>query len=405
MSYTTNSCYDSCLVYPAYTCIHTPYNDPTFYEALASSGSLSLGTSAGTDRSISGEFGGSTPHGLSEYYGVASGVPSSGTIDFSDFHGKAAVNPVVTSCLWTHYDFSGCSVGNLQAACTTSAAASQQCLDQGYLTTNSQTWNHAVNGQICTLTSNGVSNNYWLSCNWLSFRTCAGNAFWGTGAGASSYVGVDNTVFLVWQSTGGAAGAPGGSLGGYHVPRWNSGYNGYAWNSENYYFPFYSGHAWQFLYLKYYNKIYRLYIYGSDSFANGGFAYWDSDTGTIDNVNDSYIFGHRVSSGCIINASDSNYQTNYINASQAQSSPNTGTFTNTTNKYYSRVNAHSAGGFDFFNGGHSGYAITNASSRAAQCFAIGEYLHYKCKLTDAEWNSTFNYLKNKWSVTGGSGTC
>ena len=38
--------------------------------ALASSGALSLGTTAGTDRSISGEFGGTTPHGLSEYYGV-----------------------------------------------------------------------------------------------------------------------------------------------------------------------------------------------------------------------------------------------------------------------------------------------------------------------------------------------
>ena len=51
-----------------YSCIHTPYNDSTFYETLESSGSLSLGTTAGTDRSISGEFGGSTPHALSEYY-------------------------------------------------------------------------------------------------------------------------------------------------------------------------------------------------------------------------------------------------------------------------------------------------------------------------------------------------
>ena len=71
-----------------YSCIHTPYNDSTFYETLESSGALSLGTTAGTNRSISAEFGGSTPHALSEYYGVASGIPSSGTIDFSDFYGK-----------------------------------------------------------------------------------------------------------------------------------------------------------------------------------------------------------------------------------------------------------------------------------------------------------------------------
>jgi hypothetical protein len=30
-------------------------------------------------------FGGSTPHALNEYYGVAPGIPTSGTIRFSDF--------------------------------------------------------------------------------------------------------------------------------------------------------------------------------------------------------------------------------------------------------------------------------------------------------------------------------
>lgn len=93
MSYfTTNNCYDCCLIYPKYNHIYTPFNDTNYHEALASSGVISLGDAAGTDRSISGEFGGSTPHALSEYYGVASGIPSSGTIDFSDFHGKSAAN-------------------------------------------------------------------------------------------------------------------------------------------------------------------------------------------------------------------------------------------------------------------------------------------------------------------------
>ena len=58
--------------------------------AIVASGALSLGTTAGTDRSISAEFGGDVPHGLSEYYGVAGGVPASGAIDFSDFYGTAS---------------------------------------------------------------------------------------------------------------------------------------------------------------------------------------------------------------------------------------------------------------------------------------------------------------------------
>ena len=63
--------------------------------AIVGSGAISLGTAAGTNRSISGEFGGSTPHALSEYYRGGSevpntsannDVPTSSTIKFSDFY-------------------------------------------------------------------------------------------------------------------------------------------------------------------------------------------------------------------------------------------------------------------------------------------------------------------------------
>lgn len=69
---------------------------------LPASGALSLGTSAGITRSIVVEFGGGTPHSLSEYYrggglvpvhGGTSGIPASGTISFSDFHGKSDTAP------------------------------------------------------------------------------------------------------------------------------------------------------------------------------------------------------------------------------------------------------------------------------------------------------------------------
>ncbi len=46
---------------------------------------------------IQGEFGGSNPISISEYYGDAAGIPSSGTIDFSDFYGKTAPAPDITA--------------------------------------------------------------------------------------------------------------------------------------------------------------------------------------------------------------------------------------------------------------------------------------------------------------------
>jgi hypothetical protein len=52
---------------------------------LQSSGAISL-------TQIATEFGGSAPHSLSEYYGVTTGVPTSGTITFSDFYGKSSVS-------------------------------------------------------------------------------------------------------------------------------------------------------------------------------------------------------------------------------------------------------------------------------------------------------------------------
>jgi len=50
---------------------------------LQSSGAISLDD-------IQTEFGGTNPIDTSEYYGVASGIPSSGTISFSQFYGKSS---------------------------------------------------------------------------------------------------------------------------------------------------------------------------------------------------------------------------------------------------------------------------------------------------------------------------
>lgn len=52
--------------------------------ALPSSGPLSLSQ-------IAAEFGGSAPHSLSEYYGKAAGIPTSGTISIGQFYGKTNI--------------------------------------------------------------------------------------------------------------------------------------------------------------------------------------------------------------------------------------------------------------------------------------------------------------------------
>ena len=62
-------------------------------KSLPSSGPLSMSQ-------IQGEFGGSNPISLSEYYGADSGVPSSGTISIGDFYGKSDAQPPFTLTSW-----------------------------------------------------------------------------------------------------------------------------------------------------------------------------------------------------------------------------------------------------------------------------------------------------------------
>lgn len=45
---------------------------------------------------IQNEFGGSNPISITEYYGIVSGIPTSGRISFSDFRGKSKPNDDVT---------------------------------------------------------------------------------------------------------------------------------------------------------------------------------------------------------------------------------------------------------------------------------------------------------------------
>ena len=52
---------------------------------------------------IAAEFGGAVPHAIHEYYGKASGIPTSGLIKFSDFWGKSSGIPATTAVFWSGY--------------------------------------------------------------------------------------------------------------------------------------------------------------------------------------------------------------------------------------------------------------------------------------------------------------
>lgn len=72
--------------------------------ALQTSGAISLAN-------VQTEFGGSNPISISEYYGVDSGVPTSGTISLSNFYGKSAIQ-VESYTYTTEYYSTGGKLGD-----------------------------------------------------------------------------------------------------------------------------------------------------------------------------------------------------------------------------------------------------------------------------------------------------
>lgn len=57
--------------------------------ALQTSGQITL-------QDIATEFGGTAPHGLTEYYAAAAGIPASGQISIQDFYGASANTGLIT---------------------------------------------------------------------------------------------------------------------------------------------------------------------------------------------------------------------------------------------------------------------------------------------------------------------
>lgn len=88
--------------------------------ALQTSGAISL-------YNIANEFGGFFPHSLSEYYGVASGVPSSGAIDFADFYGKSGASITYTGFIES-YKAAGSNNGTYTAAMPSTGSSATRIL-------------------------------------------------------------------------------------------------------------------------------------------------------------------------------------------------------------------------------------------------------------------------------------
>ena len=161
--------------------------------AIVSSGQISI-------QSIVNEFGGTAPHALSEYYGAASGVPTSGQISISDFYGKSSCYGATSGTLVQHvYEInvggsstsyitlrtktvaSGvCSNSSLSARCWAGIATH----NDGYVNTGSRIL-HNGTSFVTAYSSNGYT--------WSSYVTrsgvSAGDTFQLQGAG-SYYNGV-----------------------------------------------------------------------------------------------------------------------------------------------------------------------------------------------------------------------
>ena len=137
--------------------------------ALQSSGAISLAD-------IAGEFGGSTPHSINEYYGADAGVPSSGAIDFADFYGTSAVtNPSGSYWLSRNEYLDSPDVGD--TAYTLLATATQNGMSSragGYYDASSGTYRVIWQGNM-TSTFSGFSN--------ALATTGSGNYYMGSAAG------------------------------------------------------------------------------------------------------------------------------------------------------------------------------------------------------------------------------
>ena len=401
---------------------------PTDY-VLASSGALSLGTTAGTDRSISAEFGGTVPHALSEYYGVASGVPSSGTIDFSDFYGASA-GPPVTDCLWTHYDLSECTENDAVCNFTTSAyamCAQTMCIGR---------WEPYGTGptcpkKICTAANvyqgcickydNGIhtNRNYLYTECFLSVVSHTTTAYWG---GVTALAPYDNSVFMVAKACSPTLNT------GWNM-RNNTGYYGFcsnegespynAWPTSPNWHWMNSGFAWQpgWQHKETANRVMGWYIFGHSRYKCSSIPSGQNQVVSQGKFSRyciiacPLIIGHAVTEGlCCPDLGIYPFSPPGVvcytpiladcvtcsQVSRASTAPGCEVvFGNCNYCRYFDTSTSNEGGRDYWNVAYR-WGPSHQYSGVAECVHWGEYMHYQCKLTTTQVADTVEYLADKW---------
>ena len=113
--------------------------------ALQTSGAISLAD-------VQTEFGGNNPISLSEYYGVASGIPSSSTISLGDFYGKSAYTAIsgVTASPNPSYQSGYAYNNNVTVTASSTVSASNGTGSYTY------SWSY-VNGTTSNVTTSGTN--------------------------------------------------------------------------------------------------------------------------------------------------------------------------------------------------------------------------------------------------------
>jgi len=159
--------------------------------AVKSSGSISI------NNDIVGEFGGSAPHALSEYYGGAGlvpaganpGVAASGASSFSDYYGSVAATVLTISSNTSNYDIGAQAI-----------AAGGDKSTPVILTINA--------GVTVSSTSSGTAAMYT-----------------GTGWGSGTTINITNNGSIVGASGSNTSGSTGSGGNGGNGSKWNHGSN------------------------------------------------------------------------------------------------------------------------------------------------------------------------------------
>jgi hypothetical protein len=196
---------------------------------LPASGQLSL-------LDIQGEFGGSAPISLSEYYGAAPGVPGSGQISISDFYGKANTYSVEYllvagggTNVYTGYNpwIGGGGAGGTIDSTATLTPGSNYGVTIGAGGTNGQA--QAPSSSVFGITATGGG----LGCNQGGGNNSGGSGGGGIGSGAAGISGQGNP-----GGAGGGNSVGGGGGGKVNAASGINGGNGINWKSLG---TFYAG--------------------------------------------------------------------------------------------------------------------------------------------------------------------